>query len=171
MTAAPAITAVHHLTLPVADLALAERFYVGLLGLALKRRFDRETLLRLRPDRVDEADALDGPLHLELRCGEVELDLFLRRDHRPGPVRPHPHLAFAVAPADLDAFCARLADAGVPLDGPRRLGPPGHASVYFHDPFGNVLELATFGYPNEVPVGPPDLAALRRAADPRVAGE
>jgi hypothetical protein len=43
------------------------------------------------------------------------------------------------------------------LDGPRRLGPPGHASVYFADPFGNLLELATMGYTSRVIEGLPDI--------------
>jgi catechol 2,3-dioxygenase-like lactoylglutathione lyase family enzyme len=162
--AAPALAGIHHITLPVADLDVAERFYVGLLGLPLERRFDRATFLRFVPDRAAEADAANSPLHLQLRCGAVELDLFLQRDHVPGPVRPHPHLAFAVAPEHLDVLRARLLDAGVPVDGPRRLGPPGHASVYFDDPFGNLLEFTTSGYPREIPFGPPELAALRHGS-------
>jgi hypothetical protein len=48
----------------------------------------------------------------------------------------------------------------VPIDGPRRLGPPGHASVYFADPFGNTLELVTMGYAGSVSDGPPNVARL-----------
>jgi hypothetical protein len=54
----------------------------------------------------------------------------------------------------------RLADHGVPTFGPTRLGPPGQASLYFNDPFGNHLELATLGFTAEIPVGPPEMAAL-----------
>ncbi|MCY1078883.1 VOC family protein [Archangium lansingense] len=46
------------------------------------------------------------------------------------------------------------------IDGPRRLGPPGHASVYFADPFGNVLEFVTMGYRGPVTDGPPDVSVL-----------
>ena len=46
------------------------------------------------------------------------------------------------------------------VDGPRRLGPPGHASVYFSDPFGNTLELVTTGYQGSVVEGPPDVSVL-----------
>lgn len=157
------ISGVAHLTLPVSDLELAERFYVDLLGLTLSRRFDRETFLRLRPDRETEADADQSPLHLELRCGGLELDLFLCRGHRRAPPRPHPHLAFEVDAADLPRFMDRLRAAGVPVDGPRHLGPPGHASIYFADPFGNLLELSTMGYPGELEVGPPAVHSLGHA--------
>ncbi|MCB9760137.1 MAG: VOC family protein [Alphaproteobacteria bacterium] len=161
MTNAPPIHGFSHITLPVGDLDVAERFYVGLLGATKLRRFDRETFLRYRPDRADEADADNSPLHLEIRFpGTTELHLFLQRGLAPRTPAPHPHYALSVAPGDLDAFTARLRDAGVPVDGPRRLGPPGHASVYFADPFGNTLELATFGYTGEVASGAPDVSVL-----------
>ncbi|MCX4240373.1 VOC family protein [Paraliomyxa miuraensis] len=157
------IRGISHLTLPVTDLELAERFYIGALGLALERRFDRETFLRLRPDRAAELDVDDGPLHLQLGCGGVQLDLFLQREPLRGPLPPHPHLAFDVSPDDLGPLAARVGAFGVPLDGPRRLGPPGHASIYFTDPFGNLLELAAMGYEGgELAVGPPDLVVLGR---------
>ncbi|MCA9711553.1 MAG: VOC family protein, partial [Myxococcales bacterium] len=140
------ISGISHLTLPVTDLDLAERFYVELLGLALERRFDRESFLRFRPDRAAELDAALSPLHLALRCGGVQLDLFLQREPLRPPLPAHPHLAFEVAPDELEPLAARIEAFGVPTDGPRRLGPPGQASIYFTDPFGNLLELATMGY-------------------------
>lgn len=102
---------------------------------------------RVRPDRASEFDADNSPFHIAVRFGDApELHLFLQRN-RPTPVpAPHPHLAMYVAPETLDTFVERLRAASVPLDGPRRLGPPGHASVYFADPFGNTLELVTLGY-------------------------
>ncbi len=162
---APPITGVAHATLPASDLERAERFYVDLLGLTLVRHFDRATFLKYRPERAAEAeaDADNSPLHLELRCGDLQLDIFLQRDHRPAPPRPHPHIAFEVAPHELDPFRERLSAAGVPTEGPRRLGPPGHASLYFLDPFGNLLELVTMGYEGPVHPGPPELAALSQA--------
>jgi catechol 2,3-dioxygenase-like lactoylglutathione lyase family enzyme len=42
---------VAHVTIPVRDLAIAERFYVGLLGAELRRRVDREAFLRESPHR------------------------------------------------------------------------------------------------------------------------
>jgi len=158
---APPLSGIAHLTLPVHDLDVAERFYAALLGATVLRRFDRATFLRFRPDRAAEADADNSPFHVELRFGDSpEVHLFLQRGRtRPTPP-PHPHLALSVAPGDLDAFHARLRIAGVRTDGPRRLGPPGHASIYFADPFGNTLELVTLGYRGAVTEGPPDVSVL-----------
>ncbi|HTU57033.1 MAG TPA: VOC family protein, partial [Polyangiales bacterium] len=89
-----------------------------------------------------------------------ELHLFVT----PGLVRqaprPHPHFAFRVDHDHLDAYRARLLEAAVKLDGPRQLGGPGHASVYFTDPWGQLLELTTINYQGPVSFGPPDMAKL-----------
>lgn len=157
----PAVDGFAHITLPVDDLALAERFYVELLGARLLRRFDREAFLTQRPERADEADADNSPLHLAVQFPDApELHLFLQRGRPRITPRPHPHLALDVDHDELDAFVARLTSGGVPVDGPRRLGPPGHASVYFADPFGNTLELVTLGYEGAVAFGPPDVTKL-----------
>jgi hypothetical protein len=65
-----------------------------------------------------------------------------------------------VAPEELLSFKALLEARGVPVDGPRRLGPPGHASLYFFDPFGNHLELETMGFDLPVSFGPPEHSKL-----------
>jgi catechol 2,3-dioxygenase-like lactoylglutathione lyase family enzyme len=160
-TAAPRLEGLDHITLPVHDLGPAEQFYVGLLGATMLRRFDRETFVRHRPERAHEADADNSPLHLAVHFGAApELHLFLQKGRsKPAPV-PHPHLALRVDPGRLDAFTARLRAAGVPVDGPRRLGPPGHASIYFADPSGNLLEIVTTGYEGAVLEGPPDATRL-----------
>lgn len=158
---APPIDGFGHLTAPVGDLQKAEAFYVTLLGARLVRRFDRETFLKFRPERAHEADADNSPLHLAVQFPDApELHLFLQRGLPKRVPAPHPHLAFNVDADALDPFVARLRAAGVPLDGPRRLGPPGHASVYFADPFGNTLELVSMGYPGAVKEGPPDVSTL-----------
>jgi catechol 2,3-dioxygenase-like lactoylglutathione lyase family enzyme len=159
--AAPPIEGLHHITLPVHDLDAAERFYVGLLGAQLLRKLDREAFVGMRPDRASEVEADNSPLHLALRMGDApELHLFLQK-HRSKPTPlPHPHLAMMVDADQLDAFVVRLHAAGVPVDGPRRLGLPGHASVYFADPSGNTLELVTMGYRGLVLEGPPDVSRL-----------
>lgn len=160
-TPAPPIDGIAHLTLPVGDLARAESFYVELLGAQVIRRIDRDSFVRDRPERSAEADAPNSPLHLSIRFHDSpEIDLFLQRDGEPRVPQPHPHLALNVDHDDLDRFCARLSAAGVPTDGPRRLGPPGQASLYFADPWGNSLELTTSGYRGPVKEGPPDMAAL-----------
>jgi catechol 2,3-dioxygenase-like lactoylglutathione lyase family enzyme len=161
MSNAPLIDGFAHITLPVHDLDAAEAFYVGVLGAEIVRKLDREAFLRLRPERAHEADSGNSPLHLAIVFPDTpEVHLFLQKD-RPKPVpAPHPHLAMNVDHDDLDVFIGRLEQAGVPIDGPRRLGPPGHASVYFADPFGNTLELVTMGYAGPVTLGPPDVTKL-----------
>ncbi|MGC4090298.1 MAG: VOC family protein [Polyangiaceae bacterium] len=160
-SAAPSIDRFHHITLPVHDLEQAEKFYVGLLGATLLRRFDRATFLRMRPERAHEADADNSPLHLAVSFVDTpELHLFLQRQRSKPTPPPHPHLALNVDADELDVFIERLRNACVPIDGPRRLGPPGHASVYFADPSGNTLELVTTGYQGNVTLGPPDVSRL-----------
>jgi catechol 2,3-dioxygenase-like lactoylglutathione lyase family enzyme len=155
------LDSVAHVTIPVGDLAEAEAFYIGLLGAKLLRRFDREAFLAGRPERAAEVDNENSPLHIALRFGDSpEFHLFLRRGLPRRTPPAHPHVALQVDADELDSFRARLMAAGVPLDGPRRLGPPGHASVYFADPWGQLLELVTLGYHGEVMSGPPNASKL-----------
>jgi catechol 2,3-dioxygenase-like lactoylglutathione lyase family enzyme len=155
---APPIDHIDHLTFPVGDLQQAEAFYVGLLGGELVRRFDRPTFVHARPDRAAEADAHNSPLHIAVRLGDgPELHLFLSPGLVRRPPTAHPHLAFGIDHDHLDPFRARLLEAGVKLDGPRRLGGPGQASLYFTDPWGQLLELTTTNYRGYAVEGPPDL--------------
>lgn len=54
----------------------------------------------------------------------------------------HIHMAFAIAPADLDDWRAHLAHHKVAIEGTSDWPRGGH-SLYFRDPDGNMLELAT----------------------------
>lgn len=54
------------------------------------------------------------------------------------------HLALSIAAADLDRWRARLADRAVELAGEYRW-PRGGVSLYFRDPDGALIELATPG--------------------------
>ncbi len=54
------------------------------------------------------------------------------------------HLAFAIGADRLAAWKARLAAHGVPVEG-RTEWPRGGTSLYFRDPDGHLLELATPG--------------------------
>ena len=70
--------------------------------------------------------------------------------HLPGgTIPPHDghgplHVAFAVAAADLPAWEQRLAAHKVAIEG-RTDWPRGGQSIYFRDPDGHLLELATPG--------------------------
>src|SRR5215468_2131588 len=66
-----------------------------------------------------------------------------------GTIPPHDgsgplHIAFAVAASDLADWEQRLEERGVAIEG-RTSWPKGGRSVYFRDPDGHLLELATPG--------------------------
>jgi catechol-2,3-dioxygenase len=77
--------------------------------------------------------------------GRGVLLLFLRG----GSLAPHDghgpiHMAFSIAASALADWEARLAEAGVAIES-RVKWPRGGESIYFRDPDGHVLELATPG--------------------------
>jgi catechol 2,3-dioxygenase-like lactoylglutathione lyase family enzyme len=118
----------------VDDLAAAERFYVEVLGL---------TFLSRQPGR-----------HLFLRCGNRMLLLFnpAESERVPTPlpadqVPPHGargpgHVAFAVPELELADWRRHLEQHGVAIEKVFDW-PKGGRSLYFRDPAGNSLELAT----------------------------
>jgi catechol-2,3-dioxygenase len=66
-----------------------------------------------------------------------------------GTIPPHDghgpgHIAFSIAAAELATWQARLAEAGVAIEG-RTQWPRGGESIYFRDPDGHLVELATPG--------------------------
>lgn len=156
-------TGFSHLTFPVHDLNIAEEFYVGLLGGKLLEKFDRKKFLMYRPGDEKIADAANSPLHLTIAFGEsFQLQLFLQPKNIQQVVdHPHPHLALHIEPENLMPAKARLVASGVVVDGPLRLGPPGHASLYFFDPFGNHLELETMGLTEGVEMRAPNHQMLK----------
>jgi catechol 2,3-dioxygenase-like lactoylglutathione lyase family enzyme len=151
------ISSLDHVTIPCGDLLVAEAFYVGVLGARVLIRIDEEFLRKLgRPE-----DAKAGAVHTSVVfSGGPRLDLFLQPDGQPPPLAGHPHHAFAVSPWEMLRWRERLHRAGVPTFGPTRLGPPGQASLYSNDPFGNHLEIVTHGFVRSIPVGPPDMGSL-----------
>jgi catechol 2,3-dioxygenase-like lactoylglutathione lyase family enzyme len=126
-------TAILESTLCVTDLAAAEAFYGGLLGL-------------------ERISAVEGR-HVFFRCGPGVLLLFdadaTREPPAPGAqmqVPPHGtvgdgHLCFAASAEELDRWKALLEAAGVPIEADFTW-PGGGRSIYFRDPSGNSLEFA-----------------------------
>ena len=108
-----------HLLLQVRDLDTAERFYLGVLGFAIR---DRGTLRDGRPLVV---------LHQGLG-----LTVF-PAGASPGD-RTIDHVAFRVEA--LQPFIDRLAAAGLPYEGPVATAAYG-TSIYVADPEGNRVEL------------------------------
>ncbi|MBP1805868.1 VOC family protein [Rubellimicrobium aerolatum] len=114
------------------DLAAAESFYAGVMGLEVVGR--------------------QAGRHLFLRCGAGMLLVFDPRatavvdPEAPLPVPPHGatgpgHLCFAAEPLGLETWRARLEAAGLPIEAVVDW-PRGGRSIYLRDPAGNSLEVA-----------------------------
>jgi catechol 2,3-dioxygenase-like lactoylglutathione lyase family enzyme len=150
-----------HITIPCSDRAMAERFYVGLLGAKAVNRIERALLRRIgwHNDDIDRYAAE----HLSVTIADgPRLDLFLYPAGTPSESAPmHPHIAFSVSPRSFLWWMRYLRQNGVKVAGPTLPGPPGQASFYFNDPFGNHLEIITLGFTaHDLPVGVPDRSQL-----------
>jgi catechol 2,3-dioxygenase-like lactoylglutathione lyase family enzyme len=112
----------------VNDLAAAERFYSQVLGLSMHSRQEGR--------------------HVFFRCGQGMLLLFNpNKSCEPGEIPPHGaqgpgHVALAAHEAELPAWRMHLESHGVPIEKVITWPGGGH-SLYFRDPAGNSLELAT----------------------------
>ena len=132
---APKIAGILETSLYTRDLTRAAAFWDGVMGLA-----------PLASDaRFHAYDAGNhGVLLLFLEGATAETV------HLPGgTIPPHDgagrlHLAFAIAADDLPAWEAHLAAQGVAIEG-RTDWPRGGKSLYFRDPDGHLVELATPG--------------------------
>jgi catechol 2,3-dioxygenase-like lactoylglutathione lyase family enzyme len=155
----PRIGALDHVTIPVRDLQLAREFYCEVLGAAYAMTVDDETFRRF--GRPPAENGGEGSHHVSVYMGgATRVDLFLQRSGQPSPAIGHPHYAFHVPPRDLMKWKSLLDSRGVPTEGPLQLDPPGQASLYFNDPFGNHLELVCLGFSRPIPVRPPVMADI-----------
>lgn len=125
----------------VDDLLVAEEFYTSLLGL--------------------QKHSIDPQRHLFYYCGSGMLLLFhAGATSHPGlvigggEIPAHGaigpgHVAFRIWASEIDLWKARLAARNIPLE-TEIVWPQGGHSLYFRDPAGNSLELATpqlWGFP------------------------
>ena len=115
----------------VDDLETAERFYSQVLGLVVFSRVKGR--------------------HVFFRCGQTVFLLFnpTRTTNPEGeiPVPTHGahgpgHVSFAMQPADIPTWREHLGQHGVAIEA-EISWPSGGYSLYFRDPAGNSLELAT----------------------------
>ncbi|MCB0180422.1 MAG: VOC family protein [Anaerolineae bacterium] len=113
----------------VDDLNAAEKFYRRILGVESFSRVNNR--------------------HVFFRCGESMLLLFnpLETAKSSGDVPTHGahgpgHVAFAIAPDQIDLCRRQLQENGIAIE-TEITWPSGGRSIYFRDPAGNSVELAT----------------------------
>ena len=134
---------VHHVTLVGADRETSIDFWEGLLGMPFV--FEQ-------PNLDNEAES-----HLYFDPGDGRLiTVFTNEDREPVgppeddkvPGRVH-HLAFALSKATFDQAVERLDERGIRNSGVKDRGFMD--SIYFHDPLGQLIELAAYRF--EPPAG------------------
>ena len=149
---------VHHITLNGADRQTSIDFWEGVLGMPL----------------VFEQPNLDAPEvnHLYFDPGDGRLITVFTEEGRPKDSRPNPngvgnlhHLAFAVSRATYTQALERLKERGIPNSGEIDRGFMD--SIYFRDPLGQLLELASYKF--EPPAGVTHAEVLHEAHKIRLA--
>ena len=117
-----------HVAIIVSDYARSRAFYVDALGFSVVRE-------NYRPDR--------GDWKLDLRCGDIELELFGRPGSPARVTQPEAcglrHLAFRVP--DLDEAVRALAARGIACEPVRTDEFTGKRMTFFADPDGLPLEI------------------------------
>ncbi len=111
------------------DLAAMERFYTDVLELEkMSDEYPRHVFFKVGPQSV----------LLVFNPEETIKDTEIPQHGAQGPC----HVAFAVDPADLDAWRSQLDRRDVAVEKTIRW-PNGAESVYFRDPAGNSVEIVT----------------------------
>lgn len=157
-------TGFHHVTMVSADARRTLAFYRDLLGVGLVKRtvnFDDPSSYHLY---FGDADGTPGTL----------LTFFEWAGARRGGwgVGGVHHVALGVATAEAQLkWKRRLTDAGVPVSGPYNRG--WFRSIYFKDPDGQVLEIATRGpgYDVDEPIHALGMEEVAPPADAELRGE
>jgi catechol 2,3-dioxygenase-like lactoylglutathione lyase family enzyme len=131
----PELRGVLEISLYVGELERSRLFYTSLFGLGILFQDDRFCALEV--------------------CGRQVLLLFLKHGAVTplptpgGTIPPHDgdgqlHLAFAIGRDELDPWERRLQQDGIPVESRVTWGRGGK-SIYFRDPDGHLIELATPG--------------------------
>ena len=122
------LKAVHHIAIIVSDYEVSREFYVNKLGFGVIRE-------NYRPER--------GDWKLDLRCGDLELEIFGKEDAPARPSYPEAcglrHLAFRTE--NIEKSVADLKAVGIATEPIRMDEYTGKKMTFFHDPDGLPLEL------------------------------
>jgi len=125
----PLLTGILETAVYVSDVRRSREFYEGLFGFRTVAEGERLTALAVGPGQVLLLFRKGASARLGASAHDGDGQL---------------HLAFAVPTPELVAWESRLAEQGVPIV-ERRTWDLGGRSVYFRDPDGHLLELATPG--------------------------
>lgn len=158
-TSATAIQGLHHITLVCADAQRTVDFYTGALG----QRFVKKTV------NFDDP----GSYHLYFGDDLGRPGSAITFFEWPGAARGHPGVGgthhFALSVADrpgLLKWKRRLTDLGIAVDG--LLDRHYFTSIYFNDPDGTIVEIATLGPGWTVDEAPDQLGAVFKAPPPEM---
>ena len=116
-------------SLYVDDVAASARFYEKLFG------------FRVISDFGERGCAMEAGLHQVLLLFKKGASLSIQSPHDGDG---NLHIAFAIAASELANWEAWLAENGIPVE-EKRTWERGGQSVYFRDPDGHLLEIATPG--------------------------
>ena len=132
----PALAGILETALVVENVDRAIEFYTRLLGLAVM----------VQSDRLGVLDAGPGQVLLLFRRGGSLEDIQLPGGRLPGGMDAsgRSHMAFAITASAFDAWQRWLEQNSVAIESEVRWERGGR-SLYFRDPDGNLLELATPG--------------------------
>ncbi|KZD03394.1 VOC family protein [Oceanibaculum pacificum] len=135
MPDAPPLAGIVETALYVADLPVARHFYARLLGLDLLHEDERMCAFEAGARSV---------LLLFPQGGATETVHLPDGSIPPHDARGRQHIAFAIGLEDMSRWEAHLLAHGIAIEG-RARWPRGGRSLFFRDPDGHLLEVATPG--------------------------
>ena len=132
----PALSGVLETALIVEDVARAARFYTELFGFEVMLESERICSLNVRP----------GQVLLLFKRGASLADIRLPGGVVPGGMdaQGRSHMAFAIEPHEIEPWRSWLNERQIAIES-TVVWERGGTSLYFRDPDGNLLELATPG--------------------------